>query len=163
MVPKKNHNQFAQFASLGKVAENAKVSNAITPAWRSAKTHVRFSHLLIFIKFLFIYNLLTNYYQLILGNSWADSATIPQVHGNLTKFHRVQLPILEQLTGPNAGAYSNEADTFEDNFQCTFFGGDDRYSRLSEIKAKYDPTDLFIVKTGVGSERWDDDGFCRVY
>ena len=31
------------------------------------------------------------------------------------------------------------------------------------IKTKYEPTDLFIVKAGVGSERWDTDGFCRIY
>lgn len=76
-------------------------------------------------------------------------------------FKRTQLPILEKLTGPNAGAYSNEADAFEANFQSTFFGPN--YPRLSTIKTKYDPHDLFIVKAGVGSERWDDDGFCRVY
>jgi hypothetical protein len=97
---------------------------------------------------------------LIVDNNWADLATIPQVRGNLTMFKRTQLPIIEQLTGPNAGAYSNEADSLEDNFQSTFFGPN--YPRLSAIKTKYDPTDLFIVKAGVGSERWDDDGVCRV-
>ena len=75
-------------------------------------------------------------------------------------FKRIQLPIIEELTGPNAGAYSNEADSLEDDFQNTFFGPN--YPRLSAIKTKYDPTDLFIVKAGVGSERWDADGFCRV-
>ena len=98
---------------------------------------------------------------MIVGNSWANSATIPQIQDSLTMFKRIQLPILEQLTGPNAGAYSNEADSFEDDFQNTFFGGN--YPRLNVIKNKYDPTDLFIVKAGVGSERWDSDGFCRVY
>jgi hypothetical protein len=98
---------------------------------------------------------------LIVGNSWANSATIPQVQGNLTMFKRIQLPILEQLVGPNAGAYSNEADSLEDDFQNTFFGLN--YPRLGAIKTKYDPSDLFIVKAGVGSERWDDDGLCRVY
>lgn len=72
-------------------------------------------------------------------------------------FKRIQLPILEQRTGPNAGAYSNEADSLEDNFQSTFFGPN--YPRLSAIKTKYDPTDLFIVKAGVGSEKWDTVGY----
>jgi len=121
----------------GKVAENANISNAIIPAWRTAKTH------------------------LIIDNGWEDSATIPEVQGNLTRFKRTQLPIIEQLTGPDAGAYSNEADSLETNFQTTFFGPN--YPKLSSIKTKYDPTDLFIVKAGVGSERWDTDGFCRVY
>ena len=90
-----------------------------------------------------------------------DSATIPEVQGNLTLFRDTQLPIIEQLTGPNAGAYSNEADPLEANFENTFFAPN--YPKLSGIKTKYDPTDLFIVKTGVGSERWDKDGLCRVY
>ena len=77
-------------------------------------------------------------------------------------FKRIQLPIIDQLAGPNAGAYSNEADSFEANFQSTFFG-EFNYPKLGAIKTKYDPTDLFIVKAGVGSERWDTDGFlCRV-
>ena len=96
----------------------------------------------------------------MVGGSWANSATIPQVQGNWTMFQRLQLPIIEQLTGPNGGAYSNEADIFEPNFRETFFGPN--YPKLSSIKAKYDPTDLFIVKAGVGSERWDTDGICRV-
>ena len=42
-----------------------------------------------------------------------------------------------------------------------------RFSRLIiqdlvVLKAKYDPNDFFIVKSGVGSERWDSDGLCRV-
>ena len=97
-----------------------------------------------------------------IGNGWTDSATIPQVQDLMTSFHRKQLPIIERLTGPNAGAYSNEADTFETDPQNTFFGGADNYARLGGIKAKYDPYDLFIVKSGVGSERWDGDGLCRV-
>jgi hypothetical protein len=99
---------------------------------------------------------------LIIDNSWANPATMQQVQGNLTLFKRIQLPILERLTGPNAGAYSNEADVLEDDFQHTFFGSDDSYQRLVDIKSRFDPTDLFIVKAGVGSERWDEDGFCRV-
>ena len=96
----------------------------------------------------------------MVGSTWADSATIPQIRDHMTTFKRIQLPIIEKLTGPDAGAYSNEMDTFEANFQSTVFGPN--YPRLSNIKAKYDPTDLFIVKAGVGSERWDTDGFCRV-
>jgi len=78
----------------------------------------------------------------------------------MTFFRDKQLPILEQISGRNGAAYSNEADSLEVDFQTTFFGPN--YSKLSAIKTKYDPTDLFIVKAGVGSERWDSDGLCRV-
>ncbi|KAF7377559.1 FAD-binding domain-containing protein [Mycena sanguinolenta] len=93
----------------GKVAENAHISSAVHPAWRTAKMH---------------------------------------------------LPIMEEIAGSNAGAYSNEADVLEPNFQTTFFGPN--YGKLSAIKSKYDPDDLFIVGAGVGSERWDEWGLCRV-
>jgi hypothetical protein len=64
------------------------------------------------------------------------------------------------MTGPNAGAYSNEADLLEPDFQTTFFGPN--YAKLSAIKRKYDPLDLFIVGAGVGSERWDEWGLCKI-
>ena len=32
---------------------------------------------------------------------------------------------------------------------------------LREIKKKYDPSDLFLVAKGVGSEDWDDSLNCR--
>ncbi|KAF8888640.1 hypothetical protein BD779DRAFT_1800238 [Infundibulicybe gibba] len=120
----------------GKVAENANIPNAIHPGWRTAKVH------------------------LSLVNTWDDSASIAQVQGNETLFRDTQLPLLEKLSGTNAGAYSNEADVLEKNFQDTFFGPN--YARLSAIKSKYDPLDLFIVGAGVGSERWDKAGICRI-
>jgi hypothetical protein len=48
----------------------------------------------------------------------------------------------------------------EPDFQTTLFG--DNYGRLTAIKEKYDPTSLFIVRVGVGSEKWDKHGLCRV-
>jgi hypothetical protein len=75
-------------------------------------------------------------------------------------FKKNQLPALVALAGEDSGAYFNEADVREENFAQTFFG--DNYARLSEIKKTVDPTDLFIVSAGVGSERWDVHGICRV-
>ncbi|KAK7058069.1 FAD-binding domain-containing protein, partial [Favolaschia claudopus] len=118
----------------GQVSANANISSAITPAWRTAKTHI------------------------VIPNGWADSASIDSINTVRGKFQNTFLPILEQLSGPDAGAYSNEADLLEPNFQTTFFGPN--YAKLSAIKAKYDPEDLFIVATGVGSERWDQWGVC---
>jgi len=70
------------------------------------------------------------------------------------------VPKLAALTRQaDSGSYSNEADAREPRFQETFFGP--HYKKLSAIKTKYDPDDLFIVTAGVGSERWDVDGLCR--
>lgn len=50
----------------------------------------------------------------------------------------------------NAGAYVNEADYFEPDWQRSFWG--DNYPRLLDIKRRHDPMNLFQVHHGVGSE-----------
>jgi FAD/FMN-containing dehydrogenase len=64
---------------------------------------------------------------------------------------RVQaaMTIIRDAT-PGAGAYSNEADYFEPDWQQSFWGSN--YPRLLEIKQKYDPENIFRVHHGVGSE-----------
>ncbi|KAJ7205663.1 FAD-binding domain-containing protein [Mycena rebaudengoi] len=120
----------------GQVTANAGISNAVNPAWRTAKTHI------------------------LLLNGWTDSTPLAQIKALRARFRDVQLPILKQLSGANAGAYSNEADVLEATFQTIFFGPN--YAKLSAIKATYDPKDHFIVRAGVGSERWDQWRICTV-
>ncbi len=50
----------------------------------------------------------------------------------------------------DAGAYANEADYFEPNWQHAFWGSN--YERLLGIKKKYDPRGLFTCHHCVGSE-----------
>lgn len=58
---------------------------------------------------------------------------------------------LRKIT-PAGGAYGNEANIGEPNWQQAFWGNN--YPRLLEAKKKYDPTELFYVHHGVGSEGW---------
>ena len=51
---------------------------------------------------------------------------------------------------PDAGAYVNEADYFEPDWQRAFWG--ENYPRLLAIKHKYDPDNLFTCHHCVGSE-----------
>ncbi len=51
---------------------------------------------------------------------------------------------------PGGASYSNEGNYFEPNWQSEFWGTN--YPRLLRIKKKYDPTNLFHVHHGVGSE-----------
>ena len=53
----------------------------------------------------------------------------------------------------------NETDYFEESWQESFWGPN--YARLKTIKEKYDPTGLFFVHHGVGSETWSANGFTR--
>lgn len=62
------------------------------------------------------------------------------------------IPALEAIT-PGSGAYLNEADVFQPDWQSTFYGSN--YQRLESIKDKYDPNGLFYGQTAVGSERWE--------
>ena len=57
-------------------------------------------------------------------------------------------------------SYVAEANYFNPSWQAAFWG--ENYSRLREIKKKYDPEGLFFVHHGVGIEGWSDDGFTRL-
>ena len=61
---------------------------------------------------------------------------------------------------PNPGSYVSEFDDFEADWQSAFWGAN--YSRLRQVKDKYDPDGLFVVHHGVGSEDWSADGFTRL-
>ncbi|KAI0050106.1 FAD-binding domain-containing protein [Auriscalpium vulgare] len=121
----------------GKVSENANISSAITPKWRTAKTHI------------------------IVVTNWDDDATAAEVESIKQTLTNEYVPTLANLTGESdSGSYSNEADAREPNWKTTLYGGN--YPRLLSVKAAYDPTDLFIVTAGVGSDRWDAYGLCTV-
>jgi hypothetical protein len=51
------------------------------------------------------------------------------------------------------GTYLNEASVEEPDWMESFYGG--YYPRLSEVKKKWDPFDVFYATTAVGSERWE--------
>ncbi|MEY3733870.1 MAG: hypothetical protein RL347_1229 [Actinomycetota bacterium] len=51
---------------------------------------------------------------------------------------------------PGGGSYSNEGSYFQKGWQTEFWGAN--YDRLLAVKKKYDPTNMFTVHKGVGSE-----------
>lgn len=58
-----------------------------------------------------------------------------------------------RAASPNGGAYGNEADVNEPNWQQAFWG--QNYERLLRIKKEWDPKGVFYVHHGVGSEEWE--------
>lgn len=59
---------------------------------------------------------------------------------------------LRDLT-PEGGAYVNEADVLEPDWQQSFWG--ENYHSLLKVKRKRDPWDLFWARRMVGSEGWE--------
>jgi hypothetical protein len=53
---------------------------------------------------------------------------------------------------PGRGAYMNEADVEEPNFQYSFYGRG--YDRLLRLKRSWDPWGVFYAVTAVGSDEW---------
>jgi hypothetical protein len=71
------------------------------------------------------------------------------------------IPKLAALT-PDVGAYLNEADFQQPEWQRVFYS--EHYTKLDSIKSKHDPHDLFYALGAVGSDRWGqrhDGRLCR--
>jgi FAD/FMN-containing dehydrogenase len=68
---------------------------------------------------------------------------------------------MEQLRAviPKPGSYVAESNYFERDWRESYWGAS--YPALLAVKEKYDPTGLFFVHHGVGSDAWRDDGFTR--
>ncbi|GJN69911.1 hypothetical protein PLICBS_003963 [Purpureocillium lilacinum] len=94
---------------------------------------------------------------------WSFEAPFEDMVAEQNRMTREVQPVIEAAT-PGAGAYMNEADFQQPDFQETFFGAN--YDRLLRIKKKYDPNGLFYATAGVGSEEWTvkkDGRLCRAH
>jgi FAD/FMN-containing dehydrogenase len=90
---------------------------------------------------------------------------IPGHEPDVTKARQDAVKIGQAMTElrkiiPDPGSYLSETNYFEESWQQSFWGPN--YARLKSIKEKYDPTGLFFVHHGVGSEAWTPDGFTRL-
>ncbi|WQF86601.1 Putative berberine/berberine, FAD-binding domain, PCMH-type, FAD-binding, type PCMH, subdomain 2 [Colletotrichum destructivum] len=115
-----------------------KDSNSVTPAWRSALVHAT------------------------LTTVWDFKAPWEDMLANQDLMTNVLMKEIEALT-PTGGAYMNEADFQQPNFQKEFFGSN--YNALLCLKQKWDPEGFFYVRNAVGSESWgvaNDGRMCRV-
>jgi hypothetical protein len=71
------------------------------------------------------------------------------------------MPRLYALDPCQRVSYRNMGDPNEPHFKEVYWGPTN-YDLLVQIKRDWDPNDLFISRVGVGSERWDFEGFCKV-
>jgi FAD/FMN-containing dehydrogenase len=85
----------------------------------------------------------------------------PNVEAARKSRERVHACINElRILAPNGGSYVSESNFFEKDWQHSYWGSN--YPRLASVKKKYDPTGLFFVHNGVGSEEWSADGFTKL-
>ncbi|KAJ6110227.1 hypothetical protein N7486_002462 [Penicillium sp. IBT 16267x] len=111
------------------------VDSALRPIWRKALVHV------------------------ILARGWHIDTPVAEQQAIQRNLTEVDVPILKTLDpATEGGCYLNEADGYEEGFQDSFWGS--KYARLYKLKQKWDPENLFIVRTGIGSEDWDAEGLC---
>ncbi|KAK8095637.1 FAD-binding domain-containing protein [Apiospora kogelbergensis] len=101
--------------------------NAVNPAWRENLMHA------------------------MLMDVQPDNYTSQQARDRDARMQRYT-GLLRDVS-PGAGAYINEADPGEPNWQQAFFGSDN-YARLLQVKRTWDPWSLFWAPTTVGSEGW---------
>ncbi|KAF9926674.1 hypothetical protein FBU30_003787 [Linnemannia zychae] len=116
----------------GQVAKGNSRDTSVLPAWRKALMHI------------------------IAAGGWLDTTPYQdqlRIQQAMTK----AIDPLRAIT-PRMGAYQNEADPNEPDFQTNFFGS--TYPRLKAIKNKYDPHGLFVCRRCVGSEDWATDEIC---
>ncbi|KAF1808813.1 FAD-binding domain-containing protein [Eremomyces bilateralis CBS 781.70] len=110
--------------------------NSVTPAWRTGYVHAVVSG------------------PFLPLNAASKAAAI----NNVTT---TWMDPLRELA-PNTGAYQNEANAFDPNFQQEFWGSN--YPRLLKAKRQFDPNDVFWCRSCAGSERWEEVGtqLCKV-
>ncbi|KAB5546836.1 hypothetical protein GE09DRAFT_1174765 [Coniochaeta sp. 2T2.1] len=92
---------------------------------------------------------------LVFGGTLAPNPTPAQVKAASEELqNEIIAPFRAVATeSEGGGAYLNEANVDEPQWQAAFYGT--HYPRLLELKRKYDPKDVFYATTAVGSERWE--------
>lgn len=111
---------------------------SVTPAWKDAVLHF------------------------IVVEGFPDSYSYEQAKPVLDDLTYQRVAVLKSLA-PESGAYFNEADPYDPNWQYTFWGKN--YPRLRAIKKRVDPDGLLWCVSCVGSEEWVQVGsgkLCRV-
>ncbi|KJA24252.1 hypothetical protein HYPSUDRAFT_214704 [Hypholoma sublateritium FD-334 SS-4] len=94
-------------------------------------------------------------YQVILVNSWFWDSK-PEDRQQAFDASTKAVNFLREIT-PASGAYVNEADVYEPNWQESFWG--EHYPRLLDIKEKYDPNHLLDCWHCVGWKGAEDPRF----
>lgn len=97
----------------------------------------------------------------IVVEGWPDGISQPLIDSVYRDITANKTEPLRKLS-PETGAYFNECDSYEPEWQEAFFGKN--YARLREIKEKFDPGNVLWCRRCVGSEALvekEDGRLCR--
>ncbi|KAI4950186.1 hypothetical protein J4E91_004842 [Alternaria rosae] len=114
------------------------LQSSLNPAWRNTLTH------------------------LIVVSPFGDTASQALINYVYLDITRSKTEALRQLS-PDTGAYFNEADSYEPEWQQAFWG--ERYWMLREVKRQVDPKSVLWCRRCVGSEalvETEDGRLCEV-
>ncbi|KAM0722061.1 hypothetical protein Q7P37_002987 [Cladosporium fusiforme] len=103
-----------------------------------------------------------SYFSNIVARGWAPGSS-EEIQSAVRRDITYNKVAAMEKQAPDTGAYMNEADRLDPNWQRNFYG--DNYERLLEIKQRRDPNGVFYCPTCVGSAEWEEDHggrLCRV-
>ncbi|UJR23879.1 hypothetical protein I4U23_026851 [Adineta vaga] len=119
----------------GKVSDTTQ-NNSVNPLWRTTLLHM------------------------LSAQSWPDE-TSKEDQERLAKLVTKNVEVLQTISGgAQSGAYLNEADPNESDWQQKFFGTREHYNRLKAIKDRVDPNGIFVCNKCIGSDDWSQDFNC---
>ncbi|KIM38049.1 hypothetical protein M413DRAFT_13018 [Hebeloma cylindrosporum] len=95
--------------------------------------------------------------QVYIAEIWEEGANSTTILASRERLKQ-GTDLLDKLT-KDSGSYLNEGSLYERDFKKSYFGS--HYPKLKKIKDKYDPSSLFVVASGVGSDEWDAELRCR--
>ena len=85
------------------------------------------------------------------GRPWSFIAPVSEMIANQNAMTDLYIPQLKALA-PESGVYLSEGDFRDPDWKNDFYG--QNYNALRQIKAKYDPNDIFYATTAVGADEW---------
>lgn len=109
--------------------------SAVNPAWRES------------------------YFSNIVSRGWKPATSDAEIEKIRKDITYVKTGAMKKQA-PETGAYMNEADRLDPEFEVDFYGKS--YDRLAAIKEEVDPVSLFYCPTCVGSREWVVDGVGRL-
>lgn len=83
------------------------------------------------------------------GIDWPNNATVAEKKRRKQELVKVSLE-MGRIVGPDGGAYINEANPYEPDWQNVFWGAN--YAKLEKIKKRVDPKGLMMCNRCVGTD-----------